>query len=82
MWLIRNQEKIIKRNRNNIMIKKNIKHENRFLFENEKEPLDNILKKMSKNIKINILASPYCYVNNKNRHHIKFRKSIHKYLQS
>jgi sugar-specific transcriptional regulator TrmB len=66
MWLIRNQEKIIKKEIEIISrSKRTLNMRIGFLFENEKEPLDNILKKMSKNIKINILASPYCYVNNK-----------------
>ncbi|WP_461460950.1 TrmB family transcriptional regulator [Methanobrevibacter sp.] len=67
MWLIREENKII--NKEIEIIKKcqsELKMRIGFLFENELKPLKNALIKASKNnVKINILASPYCIINDK-----------------
>ncbi|WP_295721763.1 hypothetical protein [uncultured Methanobrevibacter sp.] len=67
MWLIREENKIINKE---IEIIKKCKNELKmrigFLFENELKPLKYALIKASKNnVKINILASSYCIINDK-----------------
>jgi sugar-specific transcriptional regulator TrmB len=64
VWLIRNQQKIIKKELEIISrTKKTLNMRIGFLFENEAEQLKKAFQKISKNVEINILASPFCYVN-------------------
>lgn len=66
MWLIRGEKKIV--NKEIELIKKAKTHVNMrigFLFEEEIQQLKNTLKNKSESIDINILASPYCIINNK-----------------
>lgn len=64
MWLIHNTEKIIKKELEIILrTKKTLNMRIGFLFEGEAKQLNDAFQKISKNVEINILASPYCYVN-------------------
>ena len=76
IWLIHQQDKIIKREIEIISRTKNtLNMRIGFLFPNESEKIKNAIKKLPKETKINILASPYCYINNKKINIIKELKN-------
>lgn len=65
MWLIHNQDKIIKRELEIISrTRKTLNIRIGFLFPEESEKLNKAFKSLPSNVEINILAFPYCYINN------------------
>ena len=65
MWLIHNQDKIIKRELEIISrTRKTLNIRIGFLFPEESEKLKKAFKSLPSKVEINILASPYCYNNN------------------
>ena len=64
MWLIHNQDKIIKRELEIISrTKKTLNMRIGYLFPEESEKIKKTINKLPPNIEINILAPQYCYIN-------------------